>query len=68
MAMRSKGDMFVAMVTAKVDVDLPISRFEPRSMLKLPVHTASRPRFPVIDYHNHLDFLQPSVILKVMDQ
>ncbi len=64
--MSSTDDVFVDMVTAKVDVDLPISQYEPRSMLKLPVHVVSRPKFPVVDYHNHFDSLQPPEVLKVM--
>ncbi|MGB7599407.1 MAG: amidohydrolase family protein [Candidatus Sulfotelmatobacter sp.] len=69
--MSSKGpgqDPFVAMVTAKAEVDLRLSEFQPRSMLVSPVHEVLRPKFPVIDYHNHLDALDPADILRVMDQ
>jgi predicted TIM-barrel fold metal-dependent hydrolase len=62
-----KQDKFVAMATATAKVTLPISDFEPRSMLKLPVHLVKQPRFPVIDYHNHLDAKQPKDVLKTMD-
>jgi len=44
--MSSNDDVFVDMVTEQVDVDLPISQYEARSMLKLPVHVVSRPKFP----------------------
>lgn len=61
------SDKFVAMVTAKADVTLPLSEFHPRSMLVTPEHLPERGRFPVIDYHNHLDALDPVEVLKVMD-
>jgi len=64
----AEQDKFVAMVTAKAKVELPISEFEPRSMLKLPAHMIQQPRFPVIDYHNHLDAMQPKRVLQVMDE
>ncbi len=48
-------DKFVDMVSARADVDLRLSDFKPRSSLRVPCHTVERPRFPVIDYHNHLD-------------
>jgi predicted TIM-barrel fold metal-dependent hydrolase len=60
-------DKFVAMVTAKADVSLPLSEFQPRSMLKGVQHSIEKPRFPVIDYHNHLDALEPRDVLRVMD-
>jgi len=55
------------MVTAKAEVDLKLSDFEPRSGLHLPEHAVTTPRFPVIDYHNHLDAQNPSKVLKIMD-
>lgn len=61
-------DKFVAMVTAKAEVDLRLSEFAPRSQLKTAAHIIERPRFPVIDYHNHLDSLDPRDVLQVMDQ
>ncbi|HTP68494.1 MAG TPA: amidohydrolase family protein [Dongiaceae bacterium] len=61
-------DPFVAMVTAKADVDLRLSDFRPRSMLVRPEHEVLRPKFPVIDYHNHLDAQDPNQVLKVMDE
>jgi predicted TIM-barrel fold metal-dependent hydrolase len=60
-------DKFVAMVTATAKVDLRLSDFEPISGLKTPTHTVETPRFPAIDYHNHLDATNPADVLKVMD-
>jgi predicted TIM-barrel fold metal-dependent hydrolase len=60
-------DKFVAMVSAKADVTLPLSDFHPRCMLTTPVHEIPLPRFPVIDYHNHLDAQDPESVLKIMD-
>jgi predicted TIM-barrel fold metal-dependent hydrolase len=61
-------DMFVAMVTAKAEVSLPLSQFQPISTLVTPAHLPQRPRFPAIDYHNHLDALDPREVLEVMDE
>jgi len=61
-------DPFVAMVTARAEVDLRLSDFHPRSMLVSPVHEICRPKFPVIDYHNHLDSQEPREVLKIMDE
>lgn len=36
--------------------DLPLSEFEPRSMLKVPETKVPRARFPVIDVHTHLSW------------
>jgi hypothetical protein len=60
-------DKFVDMVTAKAKVSLPLSEFQPRSMLVTAQHDIIRPRFPVIDYHNHLDSLEPVDVLRIMD-
>ena len=32
------------------------------------LHTIEQPRFPVIDYHNHLDSMNPKDVLAVMDR
>jgi predicted TIM-barrel fold metal-dependent hydrolase len=61
-------DKFVDMVSATAEVDLRLSDFHPRSSLRTPVHTVERARFPVIDYHNHLDSTDPREVLSVMDQ
>lgn len=63
----SDQDKFVAMVTARADVHLPLSEFQPKSMLVTTEHHVERARFPVIDYHNHLDALEPRDVLRVMD-
>jgi len=60
-------DKFVAMVSAKAEVNLRLSDFKPHSQLKLPVHLPERPKFPVIDYHNHLDSQSPDDVLRIMD-
>jgi predicted TIM-barrel fold metal-dependent hydrolase len=64
---REPEDKFVAMVTAKGDVKLSLSDFHPLSMLKTPVHKIKKPRYPVIDYHNHLDAQNPVDVLHIMD-
>jgi predicted TIM-barrel fold metal-dependent hydrolase len=61
-------DKFIAMVTAKAEVNLRLSHFQPRSMLVTPVHEIKRAKFPAIDYHNHLDAQEPAEVLKVMDE
>lgn len=60
-------DKFIAMVSAKATVSLPLSDFHPVSMLASPKHEILTPRFPVIDYHNHLDAQDPAQVLRVMD-
>src|SRR3984885_4951671 len=60
-------DKFVDMVTAKAEVTLPLSEFQPLSMLVGEQHNIEKARFPVIDYHNHLDALAPDDVLRVMD-
>lgn len=65
--MQKDEDKFIAMVTAKADVDLKISDFQPRSMLAVPVNEVARSKFPAIDYHNHLDAQEPRDVLRVMD-
>lgn len=60
-------DKFVAMVSAKAEVDLRLTDFAPRSQLKVAAHVIEHPRFPVIDYHNHLDSLDPRDVLCIMD-
>jgi hypothetical protein len=61
------NDNFMAMVSAKADVTLPLSEFEPQSTLVHEEHHVERARFPAIDYHNHLDALDPVDVLRVMD-
>ena len=57
----------MAMVTAKAEVTLPLSEFQPQSTLVTAEHHVERARFPVIDYHNHLDALDPVEVLRIMD-
>jgi predicted TIM-barrel fold metal-dependent hydrolase len=61
-------DKFLALVSAKAEVDLRLSDFAPRSMLVTPSHHLNYPRFPAIDYHNHLDSQDPAAVLKIMDE
>ena len=63
----SDRDMFVDLVNATAEVDLRLSDFHPESCLKTPVHHVERARFPVIDYHNHLDSTDPKAVLEIMD-
>jgi predicted TIM-barrel fold metal-dependent hydrolase len=67
MVEQDSEDKFIAMVSAKATVTLPISDFHPRTMLHSEVHEITKPRFPVIDYHNHLDAQDPQEVLKIMD-
>jgi hypothetical protein len=57
--MAELNDKFVNMVTATARVDLRLSDFQPRSCLSLAEHTVQTPRYPAIDYHNHLDSTDP---------
>ncbi|WP_263418848.1 amidohydrolase family protein [Terriglobus albidus] len=61
------SDKFVDMVSAVTRVDLPLGEFQPRSSLVTPVRTPLKPKFPVIDYHNHLDSMEPAEVLRIMD-
>jgi predicted TIM-barrel fold metal-dependent hydrolase len=63
----SEQDKFVAMVTAKAEISLPLGQFQPQSTLVNEAHIPQQGRFPVIDYHNHLDAMEPSDVLRVMD-
>jgi len=62
------ADRFVDMVSATAEVDLRLSDFHPCSSLRTPEHPVERARFPVIDYHNHLDSTDPRDVLAIMDQ
>src|ERR1700689_1022948 len=57
----------MAMVTAKAQVTLPLGEFQPKSTLVTAEHHLERARFPVIDYHNHLDALDPVDVLRILD-
>ena len=64
--MTAGNNRFVAMVTAKADVDLRLSDFHPLSKLVAPDRTHLKARFPAIDYHNHLDSMDPATVLRLM--
>jgi predicted TIM-barrel fold metal-dependent hydrolase len=63
----TEADKFVAMVSAKANVDLPLSDFQPRSMLVTPAHEILQAKFPAIDFHNHLDAQDPADVVRIMD-
>jgi predicted TIM-barrel fold metal-dependent hydrolase len=63
----SAADKFVDMVSATAEVSLRLSDFHPRSSLTTPAHDLKHPRFPTIDYHNHLDSTDPADVLRIMD-
>jgi predicted TIM-barrel fold metal-dependent hydrolase len=60
-------DPFVSMMTAASTVTLNLSDFKPRSMLRVAEHQLDRPKFPAIDFHNHIDGMDPADVLRVMD-
>lgn len=60
-------DPFVSMMTAETRVTLNLSDFSPRSMLRVPEHSIEKPKFPAIDFHNHIDGMDPVEVLRVMD-
>lgn len=62
-----QSDKFVDMVSATAEVDLRLSEFHPRSTLQRKPQIVERPKFPVIDYHNHLDSMEPKDVLAIMD-
>lgn len=66
--MTAGNDPFVDLVSATAEVALPLSEFHPRSELIAPDRTPLRPHFSAIDYHNHLDSMQPADVLRVMDE
>ena len=65
---KSMGDKFVDMVSATAAVDLRLSDFQPHSSLTTAQHEVPVPKFPVIDYHNHLDSTDPNDVLRIMDR
>ncbi len=60
-------DPFVSMMNAASTVTLNLSDFKPRSMLRVAEHQLDRPKFPAIDFHNHIDGMDPADVLRVMD-
>ena len=62
------NDNFMAMVSAKADVYPAFERISAAIYSSCARNiTCSRARFPAIDYHNHLDALDPVEVLRVMD-
>ncbi len=61
-------DRFVDLMRAEAETDLRLSDFRPRTALRTAVHAIEQPRFPVIDFHNHLDSMNPKDVLAVMDR
>ncbi len=61
------ADKFIEMVNARVETDLRLTDFAPRTSLVVPVHEVSRAKYPAIDFHNHLDAQEPTDVLRVMD-
>jgi predicted TIM-barrel fold metal-dependent hydrolase len=66
--MTATNDRFLAMMTAKAEVDLRLSAFQPHSELVTQDSTPLQARFPAIDYHNHLDGADADFVLRVMDE
>src|SRR5258708_31243682 len=60
-------DPFVSMMTAESKVTLNLSDFAPQSMLRVSEHSIQRPKFPAIDFHNHIDGMEPAAVLRIMD-
>jgi predicted TIM-barrel fold metal-dependent hydrolase len=60
-------DPFVSMMTAESKVTLNLSDFAPQSMLRVPEHSIQRPKFPAIDFHNHIDGMETAEVLRIMD-
>ena len=55
------------MMTAESKVTLSLSEFTPQPMLRVPQHSIERPKFSAIDFHNHIDGMDPSEVLRIMD-
>jgi predicted TIM-barrel fold metal-dependent hydrolase len=60
--------------TGSQGAQLPLSQFEPKSMLRVPETRVARARFPVIDFHTHVSrrraqrpSVPPAELLKTMD-
>jgi predicted TIM-barrel fold metal-dependent hydrolase len=60
-------DPFVSMMTAASKVSLSLSDFAPQSMLRVAEHPIEQPKFPAIDFHNHIDGMEPIDVLRIMD-
>src|ERR1700712_5676130 len=60
-------DPFVSMMAAESKVTLSLGDFTPQPMLRVPEHAIERPKFPAIDFHNHIDGMEPSEVLRIME-
>jgi hypothetical protein len=47
------------MMTAQSRVTLNLSDFAPRTMLRAREHSIEKPKYPAIDFHNHIDGMDP---------
>lgn len=61
-------DLWCMEATAESTKNLLFADFHPRSYLITPVTELGDPPCPVIDGHNHLDFLKPEMLLDIMDR
>ena len=66
-----------AVAAARAQQKLPLTEYQPKSMLHVPEHPVPRARFPVIDIHTHLSWAMsgkpqhnatPGEVLPVMDR
>ncbi len=64
----TEEDKFLAMVSARAEVDLRLGDFEPRTMLLSKGHEIERAKFPATDFHNHLDAIEPDELIPIMDR
>jgi predicted TIM-barrel fold metal-dependent hydrolase len=60
-------DPFVSMMTAESTATISLGDFQPQAMLRAPEHSIPLPKFPAIDFHNHIDGMEPSEVLRIMD-
>ena len=60
-------DLFIDLITATSETNLRLCDFHPRSSLVVEEHRVERGKFPVVDYHNHLDSTEPEDVLRVLD-
>jgi hypothetical protein len=65
--MQSDAINFSRLMDMRAESDLRLVDFAPRTMLRVPSHQVDRSRFPVIDFHNHLDDFEPDAVLRIMD-
>lgn len=61
------NDPFLAMVTAKARVELPLADYDPQPCLRVAQHDVPRPAVPAIDAHCHVDSQPLDEVARVMD-